>query len=114
MSIHRVAVSIGAGDSTKTLKSGVAGSKLRLIALHLTTEGSDADIIIKDSDGTALSGEIHCGTGTGGWHHSEIHLTPNKWGWVETAYGKGLIVSNEDSATISGIAVIEAYPSIAE
>lgn len=108
MAIHRVPVTITAVDAEVTLLAAQSeDGVLRLIAFYVTTEDTDADMVLVDEDDNALSGVLHMGTGTGGWHHSSTPLGYNPVGWVETPKGKGLKVTNPDAAGISGLAIIQ-------
>lgn len=84
-----------------------AGQRVRLLALAASSEAAAADIVIRDTGAVNIGGIHHIGKGTALDHGDGIVLPFNPAGWCETGSGKGLVINNEDTATIDGVATIE-------
>lgn len=106
MNIEHIPLTIGSAEATKTVRAAESEKRIRLLALHATTEAGQADFVIEDEDGNNIGGRHHMGTGTGGRHHSTVTLINNPNGWCQTPVGKGLQIANEDGADIELIAVV--------
>lgn len=103
----KVPIDITTGGGNQTLSPPKSDQQVTLHALTVSTESNSADILIEDEDGNDIGGKHHLGTSGAEKHRrSNMDLQYNAKGWATAPVGKGIVLVNEDDATISGVALV--------
>jgi hypothetical protein len=91
-----------AAAGSTTIVAGVAGNKIRLLALagQMAATGT---VQIKSTGGTALSGAMNWAAGG----PTSLPYCPE--GWCETPVGEGLVITSVTGA-FNGLAVVDFNP----